>query len=146
MGIGCSRRGSTADIVAHNSNNRIQPSEFRFIITSRDPTPIFINNRNRPRTRDNDSNDEIILRALDSLFMNLLQARSHGLRAENREPFSDLILDDDLDYNCSICLENLSKNDEITTLGCNHIFHKNCIDNWFINHSTCPLCNLDFNN
>ena len=60
MGIGCSRRGSTADIVAHNSNNRIQPSEFRFIITSRDPTPIFINNRNRHRIRENNGSDVII--------------------------------------------------------------------------------------
>jgi len=40
---------------------------------------------------------------------------------------------------CTICLENFLINDKINILGCNHIFHKECLDNWFINNN-CPLC------
>ena len=48
---------------------------------------------------------------------------------------------------CSICLENYKKNDYYRTLNCNHIFHKKCIDRWFKNQETCPMCrtNIKFN-
>ena len=39
---------------------------------------------------------------------------------------------------CSICLENINKDDY--KLNCNHIFHKNCISQWLIKSSNCPLC------
>jgi hypothetical protein len=44
---------------------------------------------------------------------------------------------------CSICLSKLSKlviSSKSHTLSCNHTYHKNCIDEWFKNNSTCPLC------
>jgi hypothetical protein len=39
---------------------------------------------------------------------------------------------------CSICLSNLK--DNIKTLECNHTFHIDCIDIWYNNNNTCPLC------
>jgi len=44
---------------------------------------------------------------------------------------------------CSICLLNYEKNDELRKLLCSHTFHKDCIDNWFKNSSTCPICRTD---
>lgn len=44
---------------------------------------------------------------------------------------------------CSICLSKLSIlaiSSKSHTLSCNHTYHKNCIDEWFKNNSTCPLC------
>jgi hypothetical protein len=44
---------------------------------------------------------------------------------------------------CSICLSKLSKlaiSSKSHTLSCNHTYHKHCIDEWFKNNSTCPLC------
>ncbi|KAJ4958422.1 hypothetical protein NE237_025533 [Protea cynaroides] len=42
---------------------------------------------------------------------------------------------------CAICLVEFQDNDEIRLLTvCNHVFHRNCIDEWFGNHTTCPLC------
>ena len=37
---------------------------------------------------------------------------------------------------CSICLENNSN----WTLPCQHTFHFNCINTWYLNKKTCPYC------
>lgn len=41
---------------------------------------------------------------------------------------------------CSICLSNYEDNDEVTKLGCEHNFHKECIEEWLHVNQTCPLC------
>lgn len=51
---------------------------------------------------------------------------------------------DDLDTkckcdNCSICLESL--NTSIVKTTCGHIFHTDCLIEWYKKKQTCPLCN-----
>ncbi|KAJ4949956.1 hypothetical protein NE237_026788 [Protea cynaroides] len=42
---------------------------------------------------------------------------------------------------CAVCLLEFEDNDELRLLTvCNHVFHPECIDLWFGNHTTCPLC------
>jgi NACalpha-BTF3-like transcription factor len=41
---------------------------------------------------------------------------------------------------CSICLEDFSDEDEISTLKCGHIFHKECVVNWGKYRQDCPMC------
>ena len=43
---------------------------------------------------------------------------------------------------CSICLSEFSEGDicRRLPLPCSHTFHKVCIDEWFVNNSSCPLC------
>ena len=41
---------------------------------------------------------------------------------------------------CSICQEVVYPVEKIRTLGCKHIFHKDCIETWFEITKTCPLC------
>ncbi|KAH7861487.1 hypothetical protein Vadar_026806 [Vaccinium darrowii] len=43
---------------------------------------------------------------------------------------------------CTVCLSNLEKGEEIRNLKCNHTFHKACVDKWLQQDSevTCPLC------
>ncbi|KAJ4840963.1 hypothetical protein Tsubulata_018157 [Turnera subulata] len=42
---------------------------------------------------------------------------------------------------CSVCLCEFGEAEEITTLRCNHHFHKVCIDRWFTSgREICPLC------
>ena len=47
-------------------------------------------------------------------------------------------------HKCAICHEE----DNVVrhTLPCNHTFHIHCIQRWFLNNSTCPLCRLDCSN
>jgi hypothetical protein len=41
--------------------------------------------------------------------------------------------------NCSICMSHYNiKN--LHTLNCNHVFHKDCINEWLTKNNTCPLC------
>lgn len=48
---------------------------------------------------------------------------------------------------CYICLDKYIENEELTTLPCNHVFHKQCIQTWLCNeHITCPICRIDIRN
>jgi len=49
---------------------------------------------------------------------------------------------------CSICFEEYKVNQYKRTLEkCGHIFHKKCVDKWFVNHPNleCPLCRTNYN-
>ncbi|KAL3117509.1 hypothetical protein niasHT_008357 [Heterodera trifolii] len=45
---------------------------------------------------------------------------------------------------CTICLGEIEKETPFKLLAildpCKHIFHNECISEWFKNHSTCPIC------
>lgn len=43
------------------------------------------------------------------------------------------------DAECSICLEVMFESNA-TELGCGHLFHFSCVDQWFKVKSTCPIC------
>ena len=38
-----------------------------------------------------------------------------------------LLIENDIDDSCSICLEKFKLNDTINRLNCNHIYHKECV-------------------
>ncbi|XP_009869155.1 PREDICTED: E3 ubiquitin-protein ligase RNF128, partial [Apaloderma vittatum] len=44
---------------------------------------------------------------------------------------------------CAVCLELYKPNEVVRILTCNHLFHKNCIDPWLLEHRTCPMCKCD---
>ena len=50
----------------------------------------------------------------------------------------------DGEFDCSICLEKVTPGQKIRILPCsdtvNHKFHQQCIDHWFKNNNTCPMC------
>lgn len=42
---------------------------------------------------------------------------------------------------CAVCLSDVVEGEKARLLPkCNHGFHLDCIDMWFLSHSTCPLC------
>lgn len=42
---------------------------------------------------------------------------------------------------CAVCLERFEEDENLRLLPkCSHVFHTDCIDVWFLSHSTCPLC------
>ena len=45
-----------------------------------------------------------------------------------------------VDESCSICLEILSRTNEVTLLKCKHVFHHECILIWIAENPICPLC------
>ena len=52
---------------------------------------------------------------------------------------SELCVADGCDR-CSICQDNIENSTVVRKLNCSHKFHPNCIDEWFDNNNTCPLC------
>ena len=43
-------------------------------------------------------------------------------------------------YFCVICQEKPDFGDILRLLECNHTFHIECIDTWFCDNKTCPVC------
>ena len=45
---------------------------------------------------------------------------------------------------CAICLSNFSYHEEgVIKLKCGHVFHRDCVSQWFEGHHTCPTCRAD---
>ena len=49
-------------------------------------------------------------------------------------------LNENLEVDCSICLNQLQEEEFIKTLECDHKFHQDCLDKWLVNSQTCPIC------
>jgi hypothetical protein len=46
----------------------------------------------------------------------------------------------DFTAECAICLNDLTEGDSCRQLPCDHIFHTDCIDQWFTLSVACPMC------
>ena len=85
----------------------------------------FLNEEN------NINNNEEIIRNLPSFKVDekfLVSSQKEDNKNENFEK-------------CVICMEKYVINDEVKTLPCFHLFHKDCIEHWLkAGKDTCPIC------
>ncbi|XP_076129589.1 E3 ubiquitin-protein ligase RNF128a [Alosa pseudoharengus] len=44
---------------------------------------------------------------------------------------------------CAVCIDAYKAGDVLSILTCNHLFHKQCIEPWLLEHRTCPMCKCD---
>jgi len=51
---------------------------------------------------------------------------------------------DDVENECSICLESFKVKEIVRTLSCSHIFHVECIEDWEKRQKNCPYCREEF--
>jgi len=55
-----------------------------------------------------------------------------------------IIVEKDIEENCSICMEQFKKENKLIKLDCKHMFHINCIKEYLLNYDyKCPLCRCD---
>lgn len=47
------------------------------------------------------------------------------------------------DEECSLCLEEYCKGEELLFLPCKHVYHEACLGPWLVRSLTCPLCKRD---
>ena len=50
----------------------------------------------------------------------------------------------DNNYKCLICLYEFKIGDKVCTLPCLHIFHTECLKDWIMRNTWCPICKMDF--
>lgn len=53
------------------------------------------------------------------------------------------VLIEDSNLECSICLNNFSNDNKGYQIKCEHIFHKDCIEEWMERSKTCPICRIN---
>ncbi|CAL0320987.1 unnamed protein product [Lupinus luteus] len=45
------------------------------------------------------------------------------------------------DLECAVCLNEFEDSETLRLIpNCDHVFHPECIDEWFASHTTCPVC------
>lgn len=83
----------------------------------------------------------------------LIDTKKLGVReaTEHLKSYKKIKADDDLLLNkevCPICYDEYKINQYKRILDkCGHIFHKKCVDKWFVNHPNleCPMCRTNYN-
>lgn len=86
---------------------------------------------------------------LHQLFMQN-QQESHGPPPTSKSFLDELPVkvwtddglrsDEGCNSECSICLTEFSKDDQVIVLPCKHVFHKECGMHWLVEHNVCPVC------
>lgn len=80
--------------------------------------------------------------------LSILERGLHGLEplAVANFPtkkYADVFFTSAEDAQCIVCLAEYQEQDALRILPiCGHSFHKTCIDIWFQQHSTCPVCRI----
>ena len=73
-----------------------------------------------------------------------LNAGSSQGKPNNGDPSDQSVREEgDDERGCSICLADFVEGDELRMLGCLHVFHRSCVDQWLAVSRECPLCKRD---
>lgn len=87
---------------------------------------------------------ESILRQLQELQVDMRSQQPLGRDATRNLPTRKYREGEEKIERCAICVEDFKDGDTLRVLPCEHGFHKECIDEWLINHSSlCPLCKFE---
>ncbi|KAH6672769.1 hypothetical protein F5X68DRAFT_42545 [Plectosphaerella plurivora] len=67
-------------------------------------------------------------------------ASEDAINKLEKRTVDDSMLEADSTAECTICIEELKKGDEVIYLPCKHWFHEQCAHLWLREHNTCPIC------
>lgn len=93
--------------------------------------------------------EEQLLNFFDYIFepvlKNMYDEYIQNLKSENEKILENFIFScDETQNDCTICMESFAKNNCCVKFDCNHIFHYDCISNWFMEKQCCPICRKEF--
>mmetsp|Transcript_51134 Transcript_51134/g.121511 ORF Transcript_51134/g.121511 Transcript_51134/m.121511 type:complete len:523 (-) Transcript_51134:20-1588(-) len=79
---------------------------------------------------------------LEVQFMsNAEQRAAHVVQLQQVVPFDEDTFQDHPE--CCICSRIFDDTEEIRRTNCSHVFHSECLQQWFMKSHTCPLCRKD---
>lgn len=81
--------------------------------------------------------DYDLLRLLDEALPKKAIDRSILQRVLRSEPCPE-------ETTCSICMEDIEAGTTVSTLPCEHRFHRQCVEDWLLRKPACPMCSLEF--
>ncbi|XP_076925486.1 E3 ubiquitin-protein ligase ATL6-like [Bidens hawaiensis] len=95
------------------------------------------------------SNEGVSLRG--ALSIRRVTAASRGLDSSIIETFPTFVYSSVKEHKigkgaleCAVCLNEYEDEETLRLIPkCDHVFHPECIDAWFENHVTCPVCRAD---
>ncbi|KAI4379135.1 hypothetical protein MLD38_005469 [Melastoma candidum] len=65
--------------------------------------------------------------------------RLHSNRSLSRR--FDSIRDGTFGSDCAVCMSEMGEGEQVSVLGCRHVYHKGCLDQCIHHHVlSCPLC------
>lgn len=67
-------------------------------------------------------------------------ASEEAIRSLEKKKVNQEMLGAEGNAECSICMEDVALNQEVTVLPCKHWFHGDCVVAWLKEHDTCPHC------
>ena len=95
---------------------------------------------------DNMSNEEYLELAHGEII-EVIENKFEDINSINNyfgNEFDLNVLFNESNKTCSICLDEMNQIDKLRKMrDCEHIFHKDCIDNWLLIKSNCPYCRKD---
>ncbi|KAG7143290.1 putative RING finger protein P32A8.03c like [Verticillium longisporum] len=88
--------------------------------------------------------------ALDRIISNMMETNPQSNAAPpasedaigklQRKAVDDEMLGPEGMAECTICIDELKKGEEVVYLPCKHWFHDTCVVMWLKEHNTCPIC------
>ena len=152
--------------IKNNNNNEddiLKINKFNIDNDTENPDSLVTNDNNNENEKSKNINNNNIIDDNNNIINNQIQNNNNIFSNEEYNLNQDKIIDlmkknfnfidfgsikEKLDNKCSICIEEFVASDKVVITPCNHIFHKNCINNWLIknnNEIKCPNCNHIFN-
>jgi len=108
------------------------------------------NPRDQLNTNLNNANDNyyayLLLIFVGSLFCSYTFSMLHHKiiqkckKCKQNKSLKEKIVQHETNIMCSICLEDFKINDKYIEFECKHIYHKECIKEWFKKQQNCPNC------
>ena len=151
-------RERTPDIVNTEPVNHEEAIQQRYVQYYR-PRVIYLNQHRvrlpietsvvtfRTINRANTVNTNELIERLTTLtqMLNELDTTSTTSNPTNINQYKTYILNKTTTKTCAICLASMGDTllgEMVTELPCKHLFHKACLERWFKDNNTCPLCKL----
>lgn len=99
-------------------------------------------NRNGDAVYSQEELDRVISQMIDNAQQGTAPppASETAIRSLPKKKMTTEMMGADGKAECSICMEAVELNIEVTVLPCKHWFHFDCIKAWLGQHNTCPHC------